>query len=82
MLPSSSRGYGMLFIGLGVWVAILALALYSKFERQQKGDKNPSAYLIGFLAISAAALAVGLYVANRKKDSSLSAGMSDSPFVE
>jgi hypothetical protein len=54
-LPSSGRDYGMMFIGLGVWIAILTLALYSKYER--RNCNNPSAYLDGFLIISATALA-------------------------
>lgn len=74
---------GVVLIGIGVWVALLTLAFFSKFERQQKGKRNPSAYLLGFLALSAGVLAVALYmkVSKHSNDIGLSANVTDSPFM-
>ena len=45
---------------LGAWLLMLMGALYSKYARGAKHEKNPSTLLMGFILVTVAIIAIAL----------------------
>ena len=76
-LPGTAKTRGIVLIMIGLWLLLLAWALYAKYERQTKVEKGASVPLVSYLAVSALVVAGGLWYEYRKRSSAMD-GLDDS----